>query len=205
MKAIGKTMISTVFFVVLSCFIKVSAQITDAKDIPEGYTPIYNISDLYAINNDLKGKYILMADIDMSSTAPGGDWDFGKGWQPIGYTSAKLEANRFYGEFDGNGHKIYNLNIYGYIPYEEFGFFGSNYGEIHDLGFEGVNIDLYKSDGYYHWTRFGVVAGYSAGEIYNCYVCGEINDKLGCDYLGGITGGLEDKTWKQYKRSGVKS
>lgn len=45
----------------------------DDSAIPEGYTPIYDAADLYAIRNDLEGKYIMMADIDLSeATAPGG-------------------------------------------------------------------------------------------------------------------------------------
>lgn len=42
-------------------------------EVPEGYTGVYTIDDLYAIRNNLSGKYILMNDIDLSATAPGGD------------------------------------------------------------------------------------------------------------------------------------
>ena len=45
----------------------------DEREIPEGYTQIYDAADLYAIRNDLEGNYIMMADIDLSeATAPGG-------------------------------------------------------------------------------------------------------------------------------------
>ena len=43
--------------------ISASAGITDT--VPEGYTPIYTIDDLYAVRNDLSGNYILMNDIDL--------------------------------------------------------------------------------------------------------------------------------------------
>ena len=34
----------------------------DESAISEGYTPIYDAADLYAIRNDLDGKYIMMAE-----------------------------------------------------------------------------------------------------------------------------------------------
>ena len=62
----------------------VAAETVDREEIPYGYTPIYDIADLNAINNNLSGNYILMNDIDLSETAPGGQWDAGNGWVPIG-------------------------------------------------------------------------------------------------------------------------
>ena len=58
-------------------FLPVSGK-ASSSTIPEGYTPIYTIADLYGINNDMSGKYILMNDIDMSETL-GGEWDSGTG------------------------------------------------------------------------------------------------------------------------------
>lgn len=51
--------------------------------IPEGYTPISDIYDLYAIRNNPEGNYILVNDIDMSATQKGGDFDCGTGWDSI--------------------------------------------------------------------------------------------------------------------------
>ena len=66
---------------------------------------IRTIEDLYSIRNNLSGNYILMNDIDLTeATAQGGDWDSGKGWDPIGG-----EENPFSGTFDGNGHSIIGL------------------------------------------------------------------------------------------------
>ena len=56
-----------------------TARAAVSATVPEGYTPIYTIDDLYAVRNDLSGNYILMNDIDLSETAPGGDWDCGYG------------------------------------------------------------------------------------------------------------------------------
>ena len=83
------------------------AEVTESKnmEIPDGYTPIYTIADLAGINSNPSGKYILMNDIDMTNeTLPGGSWDTGHGWTPI---------DGFYGVFDGNGHHIIGMHIYG--------------------------------------------------------------------------------------------
>ena len=72
--------------------------------IPEGYTPIHDIADLYAIRNNRSGNYILMNDIDMSSTAQGGDYDCGTGWDSI---------EEFRGTLDGNGYRIVGMQIFG--------------------------------------------------------------------------------------------
>lgn len=78
------------------------------QTIPDGYIPIYDIEGLVAINNDLTANYILMADIDMTDdVAPGGKWDCGYGWLPIGSSS----SDSFSGIFDGNGHTIKGMRI----------------------------------------------------------------------------------------------
>ena len=61
--------------------------------IPEGYTEIRNIGDLYAIRNNPSGKYILVNDIDMSSTQKGGEYDLGRGWTPIETFNGTLDGN----------------------------------------------------------------------------------------------------------------
>ena len=110
--------------------ISVSAGITDT--VPEGYTPIYTIDDLYAVRNDLSGNYILMNDIDLSETAPGGDWDSGNGWKPIGNYE-----NPFKGIFEGNGYLVKNMHIYGEILNKNnsgyYGLFGYSKGRIEKI------------------------------------------------------------------------
>lgn len=61
--------------------VSVSAQETE---VPEGYTGIYDIADLWGIRKNPEGNYILMNDIDITEeTKEGGSWDAGEGWQPI--------------------------------------------------------------------------------------------------------------------------
>lgn len=109
-----------------------------AAGIPEGYTPIYDIEDLYGVRNNLSGNYILMADIDMTEdTASGGDWDTnGCGWLPIGVD----EDNPFSGAFDGNGHSIIGMRING-KPSERIGLFGViSGGEVENLKIVNATI-----------------------------------------------------------------
>ena len=106
----------------------------DESAIPEGYTPIYDAADLYAIRNNLDGKYIMMADIDLSeATAPGGELDTGNGWNPI---------QNFDGTLDGNGHYIKGLTIYGDPKTYRVGLFDGLNSEpkICNLGMVDVNI-----------------------------------------------------------------
>ena len=101
------------------------------------YKKIKTIADLYAINSGLDDKYILMNDIDMSST-DGGDYDIeGYGWKPI---------ENFSGVFDGNGHKLSNLNIRG-EKYDDIGLFGNTDGaEIRNLCIENASIKIKEND-----------------------------------------------------------
>jgi len=181
--------------------------------IPEGYTPIYTFEDLYAVRNNLAGKYILMNDIDMTElTAPGGDWDInGTGWEPIG-----TESSGFSGVFDGNGHKIIGMNIHGDVQYEYVGLFGYSFrnAEIKNLGMVDCDIDItsdpvtknnyigtiigYVSNSYKYNDMQGIVL--ATGEYKNCYSTGEIictftseRDAAGSiNHIGGISGSYVD-------------
>ena len=75
--------------------------------VPEGYEPISSVDQLNGIRNNLSGKYILTEDIDLTEyTKEGGIFDTGNGWTPI---------DNFTGTFDGNGHRIIGMHIYGKI------------------------------------------------------------------------------------------
>jgi len=174
--------------------IPVSAAVTNT--VPEGYTPIYTIDDLYAIRNNLSGNYILMNDIDLSETAPGGDWDCGYGWKPIG---GKGEDS-FSGTFDGNGYAIKNMHIYGEPNETYIGLFGNTYGVITHLALLDCDIDIS-----FEFSNAGddnIYIGGIAGEskaVLECYITGIIKtsspsplygDPSYSDraYIGGITG-----------------
>lgn len=199
MEKMKKILFTSVMAVVLSVsllliennFVCMAAQA--AEEIPKGYTPIYTIEDLRAINNGtpvededgmyeydegyLDGKYILMNDIDMSETAPGGAWDTGNGWLPIGgfghqdfYGNSYSEA--FTGTFDGNGHYIKNMHIYGDMDCGAGLFSLIDEGaEITDLGIVDCEIDVEAALG------VGAIAGVTEGngpDISRCFVSGNI-------------------------------
>ena len=149
------------------------------EEIPEGYTPIYNIAQLYAIRQTPAGKFILMNDIDMSATAPGGEWDGGNGWTPI---------PEFSGTLNGNGYVISNMNIYGDIQYS--GFIDLNIGTVTDLHFEDVNISIDRGTNT-NETCFGTVARSNCNSnsiISKCSVSGNVNvTSKGGIVVGGIT------------------
>lgn len=188
----------------------VSAETGHITKVPDGYTPIYTIEDLDNIRNDVengkKKSYILMNDIDMSETAPGGKWDSGNGWQPIGNVVLygkgennegevnETKSNIFRGHFDGNGYKIKNMHIYGstyfaglfsvidsYYNYEV-----SMYDDntIENLNLENCNIDI-ENNGETDTFVGGISAACISGSGHisdNCHVSGRIKVKLNNEY-----------------------
>ena len=155
--------------------------------IPEGYTPIHDIADLYAIRNNRSGNYILMNDIDMSSTAQGGDYDCGTGWDSI---------EEFSGTLDGNGYRIVGMQIFGEPAADtEVGLFESIHGaKIKNLGMVDCNINITVKT----YTYVGAICGRSGyysnyySNINNCYANGKITvagKDTGKCYIGGLTGG----------------
>lgn len=168
------------------------SQITPMSEVPEGYTPIRSIDDLYGINDDPAGSYILMNDIDLSQTAPGGEWDFGNGWKPI---------EEFYGTFEGNGYRIINMTIYGTTDQQSFfGLFGTLMGNnvtIRNLGLVNVNIDITSTSEYSRLNIGGIAGGLGERrgfpKISRCFVTGTISsqsDEIGS--IGGIVGYSEN-------------
>ena len=160
--------------------------------VPDGYTAIYTIDDLYAVRNNLSGNYILMADIDMSKeTAKGGNYDTGNGWAPIG--SSQKES--FSGVFDGNGHTLSGMQIFdasGYV-----GLFGYVYGgTIKNLGLENVSIEAVAAKTLINGRCGGIAGHVYQGEIRGCYTTGKISAVISSSYdgrwdIGGIAGVAE--------------
>lgn len=137
----------------------------------EEYVEIYTAEDLKKVAEGLSGKYVLMADIDMSN----------KMHTIIG----QVQNKPFKGEFDGNNHTISNLNIDSSEQY--VGLFGYiNNGIVKNLKLSNINVNSTNQK-----TAFvGGVAGFSNGQLTNIEVSGNIKssgDKTNL-YLGQIVG-----------------
>ena len=114
--------------------------------VPAGYTAVTTYDQLYAIRNNLSGKYILMHDIDLPSATS---------WKPIGSYSIDGYGSFFSGTLDGNGYTIRNLKISG--SYEASGLFSYvKGGTVKNLTFENTQVlGTTVSDCFF----FGSVAG----------------------------------------------
>lgn len=166
--------------------------------VPEGYTGIYTVEDLYNIRNDLTGNYILMNDIDLTeATAEGGEYDFnGNGWNPIG-SNDTYGYEAFKGIFDGNGHSIvgFKMNVVNkpttLSSNNYYGLFAYNSGTICNLTMFGSITGGFEENVKY----CGAISGYNTGKIKNCTNNCNIS-LLGLEgekttytvYCGGITG-----------------
>ena len=134
-------------------------EIERKTEVPEGYTGIYNASDLNGIRDNLSGKYILMNDVDLSEV---------EAWNPIG-----KENEPFTGELDGNGYFIKNIN-FELIQYNEIQNVVSliAYADgavIKNVGIDGVTV---KGDIY------GAYISLLVGEIKSCTIenCCSVSD-----------------------------
>lgn len=135
------------------------------------YTPISTAAELHTIvRGNLKGKFQLTADIDMTAdcSVGGAYYNAGAGWEPISTVSGGEGGNPdsgFQGIFDGNGHKITGLMCNrDDTDYQSlFGYVGTG-GIIKNLELENITIT--------GRSQVGSVCGGTAGLIYNCHVTG---------------------------------
>lgn len=146
-----------------SRFIEDVESLSYNEAVAEGYTVITSAEDLQAMQDNLAGKYILMADIDLA----------GENWTPIGDI-----RDPFTGEFNGNGYTISNLTLDNNTR-DYYGFFGRVEGaEISNAGFENANVRGKM------WV--GILAGYSYNtNISNCFVTGSVS---GYSDVGALVG-----------------
>ena len=111
-------------------------------------------------NSSLRiGYYILQNDIDLSGAT---------------YTEAFIPED-FFGRFNGNGHTISNLTIYGSFY---LGLFSNLNGFVDGLNLQDVSIDGTK-------VYLGGLCGRNFGSVSNCYATGSVS---GDEYLGGLCG-----------------
>lgn len=135
--------------------------------------------DLDAVRNNLRGRYILMNDLD--STTEGyvemasPTANEGNGWHPIIGAGG---SPTFTGTFDGQGYQIrdmfINLPGTGYV-----GLFSivDERGRIEDVGV--VNADVTSI------SYIGGLVGVNKGTVSNCYSIGSVT---GIQWVGGLVG-----------------
>lgn len=171
--------------VVKGDFILPVAQITSADEIPEGFTALYDASDLQKIVDNPSGRYILMADVSLA------EFD---GLQSIGFT----------GVLYGNGHSLTDMYTEGFAhPRYELNkglFCWIRDAEIRDLRVQG-SMYLASSGVEGGAAYMGGIAGYVFGSslITNCVTDVDMTydeDEMdmfydiGCAF-GGVAGWLE--------------
>jgi hypothetical protein len=138
-------------------------------------TTAQHLSDLrnYPGKEHAGTHFKLGKDIEVSSFS---EQTWGEeGWDPIGSSS-----NRFYGQLDGDGHKVTGLWINRSTT--RVGLF-SNIGDdgvIEHLGVEVKTRNSVKGS-----DRVGILAGDNDGSIANCYANGIVT---GNDNVGGLVG-----------------
>jgi hypothetical protein len=148
--------------------------------------------DLDAIRNSLDDRYILMNDLDSTTTGytelASPTANKGKGWEPIGTSD-----DQFIGSFDGQGYEIRDLFIN--HPDEDYvGLFG-------EVGQEGVTKDI----GVVNVTVIGDcyvggLVGHSDGTVSNSYSTGSLN---GEEHVGGLVGHNGGIVSNSYSTGGV--
>lgn len=142
------------------------------------YTPISSAAELHTIvRNNLKGKFQLTANIDMTAacSAGGAYYNGGEGWEPIGTKAGGEHGNPdsgFQGIFDGGGYKITGVKV---TRTDElycglFGFVGTG-GVVKNLEVENTEIS--------GQACCGGICGGSYGLIYNCHVTGASSEIIG--------------------------
>ena len=131
---------------------------------------ITNWTQLQAVNEWLEANYILMNNLD-SSTSGFADYQTGKGFTPIGNNSIQ-----FNGSFNGKGYTIKNLYINN-SDNDYIGLFGINKGTIADISLINSNI---KGN-----NTVGGLVGLNYGEIENSNSIGNVNGK---EFVGGLAG-----------------
>jgi len=130
---------------------------------------------IYLADNDefYSDNFILTADIDLAGNT---------------FTEALIapEGDEFDGLFDGNYHKIININIDAQTSNANylglFGQTGTN-AEIMNLGLENIIITGGSSS-----SIVGTMAGYCNCEITNCYSTGTVTSGSGAYNIGGFIG-----------------
>ena len=163
--------VSLIFTTMVPCVF--SADKESNNKAANGFIEIYNADDLDKVRFNLTGKYILMNDIDLSELPS---------WIPIGSSRHDDVENdgAFSGVFDGNGHKILNMDITDsglYGPFSDAGLFGEiNKATVKNISLITGSIKTKETP----WLHAGAIAGtIQHSRISNCFSNVNIDYKYG--------------------------
>jgi len=146
---------------------------------------IWNWYDLYAIRDDLQESYLLMTDLDATTTGyqelAGPSAHGGKGWQPVAdghWNGTAWIGEAFTGSFHGRGYEIKDLTID--RPQENIGLFGciGTGSTIEAVGITNANLVGRGIMG-------SLVAYNDGGTVNACYSSGSVRGGLD---VGGLVG-----------------
>ncbi|PVM93844.1 MBG domain-containing protein [Caulobacter endophyticus] len=157
--------------------------------------------DLQGINGALGGFYALGANIDASATS---GWNSGRGFDPLGATSATGGGQGFTGRFLGLGHTVSNLTVnrtssaYGGL----FGYAAAS-ASIGNVGLVNASVAVNgeASTGAGVGGTAGALAGVSYGAVTQSYSTGSVSANGGptsdpfTGGAGGVAGGLVGKSY----------
>ena len=135
--------------------------------VPSGYTGIYTVSDLKALQgSDATKNYILMNDLDLS----------GQTWTPI-----KFKSTDYKGTFDGNGYTIKNFNA---DTSDHIALFDDNEGMIRNLRISG---EIHISYNMLGQRNAASIVLENEGTIFNCTSSVDFISERGTEiHMGGI-------------------
>ena len=161
--------IMLLLFLVAALPAQVYAQFAGGAGTSEDPYRIETAVHLNNVRDHLDAYFVLENDIDLDE-AP---YNEGEGWEPIG-----TEADRFTGNFDGQGYVIENLFID--RPNTDYvGLFGYvEWGEVENVGLENVNVTGEVQVG-------GLVGRNLYGNVSNSYATGDVT---GNEHVGGLVG-----------------
>ncbi len=166
--------------------------------IPSSPYRISNIYEFQNISTNTSASYIIMNDIDASSTM---NWNDGSGFSAIGNLTEP-----FQGVIDGNNYNISNLYIKNTIndsaPFQCLGY----NSKIINLNLMNVNI---SSDG--TWSNAGGISISSYGLIQNCSTTGKVFTYLATGGISSVNYGRITRCWTNviiypegyYNRGGI--
>jgi hypothetical protein len=151
--------------------VSVGAKFEGGNGSAEDPYQISTVDQLQDMKKHLSAHYILVNDIDASSTST---WNDGAGFIPVGPSW----GTRFTGSLDGDGYKISGLNIdrstWDYVGL--FGFIDEG-STVKDVGLEDLSV-VGKD-------RVGGLAGYNSGTISNSYATGSATGSYSVGVLVG--------------------